>query len=107
MRKIKNPKPNEFILVTKYSDHDPNDPWALGWFTRKGNWKDKITYYVKDEYGYESLYPKYRYCFRLTSDDIKHWISLIAKDWKLDFDTGDLKKYASRELFNVKLKDDE
>lgn len=69
MRKIKNPKPNEYVLITKYSDHDPYDPWALGWFTRKGDWKGTTTYYIKDENGNESTYPKYRHCFRLTLEE--------------------------------------
>lgn len=79
MRKIKNPKPNEYVLITKYSDHDPYDPWALGWFSRKSKWGDVTTYYIKDENGKESKYPKYRYCFRLTLDEGKEWMRLFYK----------------------------
>ncbi len=69
MRKIKNPKPNEYVLITKYSDHDPYDPWALGWFSRKAKWGNVTTYYIIDENGNESKYPKYQHCFRLTLEE--------------------------------------
>ena len=45
MRKIKNPKIDEYVLITKYSDHDPCDPWALGFFSRKDEWKGKTVRY--------------------------------------------------------------
>ena len=86
MRRIKNPKPNEYVLITKYSDHDPNDPWALGWFTRKNNWKGTSTYYIKDENGNESSYPKYKNCFRLTLDEGKDWMSLYGPQSFIDPD---------------------
>lgn len=41
MRKIKNPKIDEYVLITKYSDHDPCDPWALGFFHAKMNGREK------------------------------------------------------------------
>lgn len=79
MRKIKNPKIDEYVLITKYSDHDPCDPWALGFFSRKDEWKGKTTYYVKDANGKESKYPKYKHCFRLTFDEGKMWWYLYGQ----------------------------
>jgi len=77
MRKIKNPKSNEYVLITKYSDHNPKDPWALGWFSRKAKWGDITTYYILDENGVESDYPKLRHCFRLTLEEGKEWMRLF------------------------------
>lgn len=82
MRKIKNPKPNEYVLITKYSDHDPYDPWALGFFSRKGDWKGKTTYYIKDENGKESQYPKYKHCFRLSLEEGREWMFLYYQNGK-------------------------
>lgn len=76
MRKIKKPKPNEYVLITKYSDHDTYDPWALGWFSRKAKYGDATTYYIVDENGNESKYPKYRHCFRLTLEEGREWMKL-------------------------------
>lgn len=81
MRKIKNPKPSEYVLVTKYSDHDLGDPWALGWFSRKGDYAGETTYYIKDENGKESDYPKYRHCFRLTIEEGKNLIYMYNKNY--------------------------
>ena len=83
MRRIKNPKPNEYVLITKSSDHNPFSPWALGWFTRKDDWKGKTTYYIKDENGNESTYPKNFYCFRLTIDEGRDWMRKYyeREDW--------------------------
>ena len=30
MRKIKKPSIGEYVLVSRWSDHDPHDPWYIG-----------------------------------------------------------------------------
>lgn len=86
MRRIKNPKPNEYVLISRYPfiRKYPYTPWALGWFTRKGDRGGKTTYYIKEEHGNESTYPKYFYCFRLTIDEGRNWMYLYYNDKKDD-----------------------
>ncbi|MCR5319096.1 MAG: hypothetical protein K6E22_12790 [Treponema sp.] len=70
MRKIKNPRPGEYVLVTKYRKEDLGDPWAIGFFSYKKEWPNgKVTYHVNDGDGNEILYPSYYHCYRITKEE--------------------------------------
>lgn len=74
MRRIKNPKPGEYVLLTKFSDKDVCDPFFLGFYSHKRIIGDTVNYYATDNSGKLSLYPKYRYCHRLTAQEGKDFI---------------------------------
>lgn len=74
MRRIKNPKSGEYVLLTKFSDKDVCDPWFLGFFSHKILIGNTVNYYAKDNSGKISEYPRYRYCHRLTAQEGKDWI---------------------------------
>ena len=82
MRLIKNPKPNELVLVTKWYKEDLGDPWAIGYFSHKKLWANgRTTYFVTDEKGDLIKYPSYYHCYRITREEaIKRW-----KAYKLNY----------------------
>ena len=67
MRKIKRPKVGEYVLVSRYSDKDFNDPWYVGWISEVG--EDKRGMFYKCE-GNDR---PYRHCWRMTKQDGHDW----------------------------------
>lgn len=67
-------KPNDYILATKYSDGDPNDPWEVGFYAGEmyygmpGNGKASIRYFVKDSSGKVGRMNGYRRIKKLTCE---------------------------------------
>ncbi len=69
MRKIKNPKIGEYVLVTKYSDKDPNDPWCVSFLT------DILVRENYKRYKVEDNNREWRHVFRITKEDGKEWLN--------------------------------
>lgn len=74
LRRIKNPKDGEYVLLTKYSDRDVGDPWFLGFYAGY-----QIIYGTKKYFGNYSdgkLYPiGFNYCFRINNlKDIEKYL---------------------------------
>jgi hypothetical protein len=68
MRKIKRPKIGEYVLVTKWSDKDPKDPWRVGFVTALIITKDRIRYRVDDDI------REYKHCWRISEEEGRAWI---------------------------------
>ena len=82
MRLIKNPKPNEFVLVTRWFKDDLGDPWAMGFFSHKKVWPNgRTSYFVTDSNGELIKYPSYYRCYRITEEEaVERW-----KAYKLQY----------------------
>jgi len=50
MRKVKRVKIGDYVLVSRWPDHDPNDPWEVGFITEFGEDTTGTYYRVKDRY---------------------------------------------------------
>lgn len=64
MRKIKRPKIGEYVLVSKYPDHDIFDPWGVGFITEITENEFGTRYMLKE-------FPKLRFkhCWRITKEE--------------------------------------
>lgn len=72
-----NLKPGDYVLATKYSDGDPGDQWAVGWFTGmlpKGSMEDasQWRYEVADADGKQFRGNGFRRCERITPEQGKY-----------------------------------
>jgi len=68
MRKIKIVKIGDYVLVTRWRDKDPNDPWRVGYINGYGVDTLGNYYKVKDSEKY------WRCVFRLTLKEGQEWI---------------------------------
>ena len=71
-------KPGDYVLATKYSDGDPGDQYAIGWFTGmlpKGSMEDagEWRYMVADNDGNQFRGNGFRRCERITEAE-GHWM---------------------------------
>ena len=73
MRKIKRPKIGQYVLLTKYRDRDPLDPWVLGFVETILEDKTGFSYRCKDSKRF------LRVCFKLSFDEGSEWY-LIADE---------------------------
>jgi len=68
VRKIKHPKIGEYVLLTKWRDKDPEDPWCLTF----------LEYYFEAVDGFfykgEENERLYNHCFRLTKEEGHEWM---------------------------------
>ncbi len=69
MFKIKRPKIGEYVLVSKWQDHDYHDPWGVGFISEIVENEQGIFYYLKQ-------FPKFRFrhCWRITKAEGKERI---------------------------------
>lgn len=72
MRKIKNPKFGEYVLVSRWGDHDPYDPWQIG--TLEGITKNKYGTFYKVHQN-DRWFPN---CFRITAEEGQEYIRLFG-----------------------------
>lgn len=70
MRKIKWPKIGQYVLVTKYRDKDPYDPWYVDCITEVLKTKDQIYYKVA---GSGRLW---KCCFKITLKEGQTWLQI-------------------------------
>ena len=64
------PKIGEYVLVTKWGDKDPYDPWYVGFVTHIILSRNGYSYRVKGSDRY------WRNIFRITEEEGKDWIQL-------------------------------
>ena len=85
MRKIKNPKAEEYVLLTKFADRNPEDPFLLCYFAYKAVYPNGSISYVgaNPEKGIVGYNGEYRHCFRIaTDDDISEYIDKLTPGTK-------------------------
>lgn len=70
MRKIKWPKIGQYVMVTKYSDKDPQDPWYIGFICEITYNKNEVLYKVN---GSNRIWKN---CFKITKEEGDDWLSL-------------------------------
>lgn len=73
MRKIKRPKIGEYVLATKYSDKDPNDPWYVSFVTEIIEREKNLRYKV------EGSEREWRHIFRITKEEGDEWLNNFAQ----------------------------
>ena len=65
MRKIKRPKIGDYVLLSRWCDHDPNDPWRVGFIDGITEDKNGICYRC------EGSNRWLNHCFRITPEEGK------------------------------------
>lgn len=78
------PNIGDYVLATKYSDGDPGDPWALGFYAGElnvGNDRETVKvaprYLVNDSAGHSIRPGGFRRVARIRKD-VGHWLLTIA-----------------------------
>ena len=76
LRPLKNPKPAELVLLTKYSDKNPGDPWSICYYAYKAVYPDGAIRYVghNGEDSFVGCNGEYRHCYRLTEELKQMWL---------------------------------
>jgi len=74
MRKIKHVQLNQYVLVTKFSDKNPNDPWYIGLIKEYGVDYKNNYYRVKGSDRY------WRNVFEITVEEGNKWIIRYKKN---------------------------
>lgn len=72
MKKIKRPKIGEYVLVTRWNDKDPYDPWCIGFIKSIIETKTEVTYQVEGSNRY------WKNVFRITREDGEKWLRLYG-----------------------------
>lgn len=74
MKKAIDPKIGDYVLVTKYSDHDPHDAWFIGTLFKISIYKNFITYTVLED----EKKREYKHCFNITQKEGSDWILMYG-----------------------------
>lgn len=74
MRKIKWPKIGQYVMVTRWRDKDPKDPWYVGLINEILIHKNGVAYKVD---GDNRVWPN---CFRITPSEGHEWIELYGSN---------------------------
>ena len=70
MKKIKNPKAQERVLLTKYADRDPRDPWLICNFAYKAVYPNgSVSYVGSTPEGIVGYNGELEHCFRIESEE--------------------------------------
>ena len=69
----------DYVLATKYSDFDPQDPWRVGYVVRIIKDKRGETYIVGEHDGTWSDFREYKHCRKITPEQGKAWIEANAR----------------------------
>lgn len=72
MRKIKRPQIGQYVLVTKYSDKDPQDPWYVGFVNSIIIRADSVAFTV------DGSSREWRNCFKITDEEGKRWLEMFG-----------------------------
>jgi hypothetical protein len=70
MRKIKWPKIGQYVLVTKWSDKDPHDPWHISFVEAIIIRKDAVRYKI------QGSNREWNHCFRITAQEGDLWLEI-------------------------------
>ena len=62
MNKVKRPKIGEYVLLSKFSDKDLNDPWVIGILEQIRETEESIWYKT-------DCLREFKYCWRLKKDE--------------------------------------
>ena len=73
MRKIKRPRLGEYVLATRWSDHDPHDPWYVGFVCGVLEFTQGIQYMVVGSN------RQWRHVFRISKEEGDEWIKNFAQ----------------------------
>ena len=68
MRKIKRPKLGEYVLVTRWGDKDPNDPWYVGFIVGVLDHNLGMGYYV------DGSNRQWKHVFRISKEEGVKWL---------------------------------
>jgi hypothetical protein len=72
------PKAGDYVLATKYSDGDPGDNWALGFYTGSDTLSGtSLRHYVKDAAGNNIRGNGFRRVARIRKD-VGRWLLTVA-----------------------------
>jgi len=76
MRKVKNPKIGEYVLVTHWCDKDMNDPWNVGYLNAilvedRGDGPAKY-------YRVEGSQRWFRHCWRISEEEGRERLEAIG-----------------------------
>ena len=75
LRPLKNPKPAELVLLTKYSDKNPGDPWSICYYAYKAVYPDGAIRYVgHNGDSFVGCNGEYSHCYRLTEELKQKWL---------------------------------
>ena len=72
MRKIKYPKIGEYVLVTRWSDRDPYDPWYVSYIESITIYDGGVSYRVKGSN------RNWGNCHRITPEEGVAWLKLYG-----------------------------
>jgi len=70
MRKIKRVKIDDYVLVSRWSDHDLNDPWFIGHISEYGVDNQGDYYKLKEDHRF------WRNVFRISKEEADERLSL-------------------------------
>lgn len=73
-------KLGDYVLASKYSDRDPQDPWRVGFVCRIiRTWEPMaggiLTYVIGNQNGTWADFREYRHCKRITPSEGRDWIA--------------------------------
>jgi hypothetical protein len=65
----------DYVLATKYSDCDPNDPWRVGFLVRIiHTWNKPDRFIVGEQNGTWSDFYEYLHAKKITAEEGREWI---------------------------------
>ena len=64
----------DYVLATKYSDCDPQDPWRVGFVVRIITDKRGETYIIGEQDGTWNDFREYRHAKKITADEGRAWL---------------------------------
>lgn len=74
MNKVERPEIGDYVLVTKYSDKDPNDPWFVSLISAILETKDGLEYQV------EGSFRWWDHVWRISAEEGKEWLDNSIKE---------------------------
>lgn len=76
MKRQKLPEIGEYVLVSKWGDRKPTDPWFIGHLWRISIYKHFVTFSIDED----ETKREYRHCWRITEEQGRAWIELYGKE---------------------------
>lgn len=73
------PEKGDYVLATKYSDGDPGDPWAVGYYLGNFDHYGQTRHLVGDENGKSFRANGYR-CVGPVAADFGNWLLSVARE---------------------------
>jgi hypothetical protein len=70
----------DYVLATKYSDEDPNDPWRVGFVCKIVVRREGVYYVVGEEDGTCVDKREYRHARKITQEEGNEWLKNQMED---------------------------